>query len=67
MGLFTKWKKMGGAAANFCYHAKFAEAKAVLISAIGNDENGKQLSKQLEKLHIAKQIQISNNYPTGTV
>lgn len=60
-------KKIGGAAANFCYHAKSVGAQAILVSAIGEDENGKELSKQLEKLQITQQLQISKNYPTGTV
>lgn len=60
-------KKIGGAAANFCYHAKSVGAQAILVSAIGEDENGKELSKQLEKLQIPQQLQISKNYPTGTV
>lgn len=60
-------KKIGGAAANFCYHAKSVGAQAILVSAIGEDENGKELSKQLEKLQILQQLQISKNYPTGTV
>lgn len=60
-------KKIGGAAANFCYHAKSAGANAILVSAIGNDENGKELSNELEKLKIPHQLQISNSYPTGTV
>ena len=60
-------KKIGGAAANFCYHAKSAGANAILVSAIGDDENGKELSNQLEKLQIPQQLQISKSYPTGTV
>ncbi|OCG05869.1 carbohydrate kinase family protein [Gilliamella apis] len=60
-------KKIGGAAANFCYHAKSAGANAILVSAIGDDDNGRELREQIEKLQIPQQIQISANYPTGTV
>ncbi|OTQ71659.1 MULTISPECIES: carbohydrate kinase [unclassified Gilliamella] len=60
-------KKIGGAAANFCYHAKSAGANAILVSAIGDDDNGRELREQIEKLRIPQQIQISANYPTGTV
>ena len=60
-------KKIGGAAANFCYHAKSAGANAILVSAIGDDENGKDLSNLIEKLQIPQHLQISKNYPTGTV
>ena len=60
-------KKIGGAAANFCYHAKSAGANAILVSAIGDDDNGRELREQIETLQIPQQIQISANYPTGTV
>lgn len=60
-------KKMGGAAANFAYHAKSAGAHAILVSAIGNDDNGKELVQELDKFHVPHQLQTSPNYATGKV
>lgn len=60
-------KKIGGAAANFCYHAKSAGAQAILVSAVGDDDNGKELLNQLAMLAIPHSVQISANYATGKV
>lgn len=60
-------KKIGGAAANFCYHAKSAGAQAILVSAVGNDDNGRELLNQLNILGIPHDVQTSTHYETGKV
>lgn len=62
-----KGKKIGGAAANFCYHAKSVGAQAILVSAVGQDDNGKELLEQLDILAIPHDVQISTKYETGKV
>lgn len=59
-------KMLGGAPANFCYHAGRLGAEAALISAIGQDENGREIIELLRN----KGLQLFLNqpeYPTGTV
>lgn len=59
-------KRAGGAPANFAYHATQNGAEGVLISAVGKDENGKELLSLLEKNHISHLVS-QNERPTGTV
>ena len=59
-------KRMGGAPGNFVYHAIKQGAKGCVISAIGNDELGKELLEQLDENHVGHCLTHSS-YPTGTV
>ena len=64
--VLPKSKKAGGAPINFAYHASQNGAEGWGISAIGDDELGKEL------LEVAKangiNLSVSTvNYPTGTV
>ena len=63
---FPSFRRMGGAPANFAFHAAQFGRNAMLISALGSDEDGEQLTKELKKHklnhHIAKV-----NLPTGIV
>ena len=59
-------KRAGGAPVNFVYHAMQEGADAYAISAVGNDENGKELLAELNKKKIKALIQEVNR-PTGTV
>ncbi|MCF0244091.1 MAG: carbohydrate kinase [Bacteroidaceae bacterium] len=59
-------RKLGGAPANFAYHAQVQGCESYVVSAIGNDDLGKEIISQLSdkglNLHIA-----TTEYPTGTV
>jgi fructokinase len=59
-------KELGGAPANFVYHANFFGANATIISALGNDESGEEISGLLKKRNLEYSINIVN-YPTGRV
>ncbi len=58
--------KLGGAPANFAYHASQFGNEAYAISAIGNDALGDQTLKEFEEKHL-KYVMPHVDYPTGTV
>ena len=61
-------RQIGGAPANFAYHAGTLGAEARLISRVGNDGLGRELLERLEKLGLsAGCVEIDPNSPTGTV
>lgn len=63
---FPNGKELGGAPANFAYHANFFGANSTIISALGNDERGDEIRALLEEKNL--HYLINNvNYPTGWV
>ncbi len=61
-------KQIGGAPANFAYHTNNFEAKGAVISAIGNDEDGRKILNNLkQKGIITEHIQVNKKVKTGTV
>ena len=58
--------KLGGAPANFAYHASQFGNDAYAISAIGNDALGDQTLKEFDEKHL-KYVMPRIDYPTGTV
>lgn len=64
--MLPEGKELGGAPANFVYHAKYFGANSFIISAIGNDNLGKEIITVLEKRNINYSVN-KINYPTGTV
>lgn len=59
-------KMLGGAPANFAYHASQAGHKAVVVSAVGNDQPGDEIISVLNSHNICHEIQRTP-LPTGTV
>ena len=57
---------MGGAPANFVFHTAQMGLQSLLISAIGKDDLGLALHKELEQHQIKHQIQMTD-YETGSV
>lgn len=64
--LLPTGKTAGGAPINFVYHASRLGAEGYAISAIGDDDNGKEILKVLNKNNIQYLIE-KLPYPTGTV
>lgn len=60
-------KRIGGAPGNFVYHAKEFGAKPFVISAIGNDDFGVEIIKELKLKDIPVETIQINDKPTGTV
>ena len=64
--MLPQCKVLGGAPANFVYHASELGAKGFVISAVGNDALGDEIISQLAPFHI--ELKLGRvKYPTGTV
>lgn len=59
-------KKLGGAPANFAYHVSQFGLNGIAVSAIGDDEDGKQILKELEPRNLEVHLETVEQ-PTGTV
>lgn len=64
--LLPTGKTAGGAPINFVYHASRLGAEGYAVSAIGDDEDGVDILKELDKNSIQYLIE-KVPYPTGTV
>lgn len=61
-------KKLGGAPANFCYHASCLGADSYMLSGVGDDILGAEILKKLDGLGLRKDyIRVYSGHPTGTV
>ena len=59
-------KKMGGAPANFAYHASQFGLEGIAVSALGDDDLGRDLLKEYAQVGLKVHMQIVD-FPTGTV
>lgn len=61
-------RQLGGAPANFAYHARALGADARVVSRVGNDADGRELIARLTQLGVPTDcIEIDSAAPTGTV
>src|SRR6185369_8375682 len=66
--LFPGGRKMGGAPANFAYHARALGADARVVSRVGNDALGREILAQLNALGLSSEsVSVDPAHPTGTV
>lgn len=66
--LLPDGKMLGGAPANFAYHCKQMGADSKVVSAVGDDEQGKEILEKANSLRLATEyIQINTNKDTGRV
>jgi fructokinase len=65
--LLPDGKQMGGAPANFAYHAHCLGAKAAVVSCVGDDALGREIIARLKALGVESHVAIEGEYPTGTV
>ncbi len=66
--MFPHGKKLGGAPANFAYHAQCLYGKGFVVSAVGGDELGNEILERLDSLGLSKEyVAIDRGHPTGTV
>ena len=59
-------KKLGGAPANFAYHARQFGLEGIAVSAIGHDALGEEIVEAFEEHHLPYHL-ARVEYPTGTV
>jgi fructokinase len=66
--LFPDGKKLGGAPANFAYHARVLGDEGIPVSRIGTDPLGQEIRRSLAELGIpGRHVQADPNRPTGKV
>ena len=66
--LMPSGKQLGGAPANFAYHAHALGGEGVVVSCIGDDELGKELLEKLDDLGLNRgHVVVDEDHPTGTV
>lgn len=61
-------RRLGGAPANFAYHAAMQGAEAYVVSAVGDDSDGRDIVAELEQRGMAiEHIAVISEVATGTV
>jgi fructokinase len=61
-------KQLGGAPANFAYHAQALGGRGVVVSCIGDDDLGKEILSCLDEMRLdRKYVVVDAGHPTGTV
>ena len=61
-------KQLGGAPANFAYHANALGARGAVVSRVGNDELGREILARLDALGVDRtHVSTDPDHPTGTV
>jgi fructokinase len=61
-------KQLGGAPANFAYHAQALGGQGVVVSCVGDDELGKEIMTRLDELALDRSyLAVDKRHPTGTV
>jgi fructokinase len=61
-------RQLGGAPANFAYHAGALGAGAYVVSGVGNDDLGAEILARLDRLGVCRDLVcIDRDHPTGTV
>ena len=64
--MLPEGKKIGGAPANFAYHVSQFGLESCAVSAVGDDELGKEIRSNFEEKKLQTLIETVP-YPTGTV
>ena len=66
--LFPDGRQLGGAPANFAYHAHALGGDGIIVSSIGHDEPGDEIVNRLNLLGLdTRYIEIDREHPTGAV
>ncbi len=61
-------KQLGGAPANFAYHAQALGGQGVVVSCVGDDELGREIITRLDELGLDRgYLAVDKHHPTGTV
>ena len=66
--LLPDGKQLGGAPANFAWHAQCLGAAGAVVSAVGDDELGREILTRLGAMHLDRShVAVDARRPTGTV
>ncbi len=59
--------QLGGAPANFAYHARVLGAEARVITRVGNDDYGREIIRRFREMGLPHStVQVDETAPTGT-
>lgn len=64
--ILPEGRKIGGAPANFAYHMSQFGLHSCAVSAVGDDEAGRELRNQLREKGVGHMLETVP-FPTGTV
>ncbi len=66
--LLPDGRQMGGAPANFAFHAQALGASSAIVSAVGDDRSGREILEELGRRGLERGgIAVVSGAPTGTV
>jgi fructokinase len=66
--LLPEGPQLGGAPANFAYHAHALGADALVITRVGNDQPGDEVRRRFQQMGLpVNSLQTDEKAPTGTV
>jgi fructokinase len=66
--LLPEGRQLGGAPANFAYHAAALGACGIVASSVGNDSGGRDIQDRLRSLDLdTSAVAVDDEHPTGTV
>src|SRR5688572_1158445 len=66
--LLPTGRQLGGAPANFAYHAAALGARGVVVSRVGDDDLGREILRRLEDLRLeTTYVTTDPRHATGTV
>jgi fructokinase len=66
--LLPEGRQIGGAPANFAYHAQSLGGKGIVVSAVGDDDYGHELKQKVVQAGLDPTfLAIDKHHPTGTV
>jgi len=66
--LLPDGRQMGGAPANFAFHAQALGASGAIVSAVGDDRSGREILEELGRRGLERSgIAVVSGAPTGTV
>ncbi len=60
-------KQLGGAPANFAYHACQLSNNGIIVSCVGDDKEGQEILETLDEKTIGNAVSCCTNFPTGRV
>jgi fructokinase len=66
--LLPAGKQLGGAPANFAWHAQQLGARSAVVSAVGRDPLGDEILARLRAMELdGSHVSVDDTHPTGTV
>jgi fructokinase len=65
--LLPSGRRLGGAPANFAFHASRLGCRGTVASRVGPDDLGREATRRLEALGVEHRLQVDPLLPTGTV